>query len=239
MKSARGSKGSPAPGQAEQRKGEAVHPLGGGKEGAKEVPGALVSAQPGSARLRLGTQAEGRKPHQRHMHHRCLSWPHSPYPGAWSSAQQRREGEDRERDRRGAASKLSTLGTEPASPHWSKALGEDGFSWQRISPASKGRQGKASRAEPAPAHLGTGHMGNPSCPRAHKWHHQVGKQESPGQHREGERPLQSLSHVWGTLLVLEGRAMTGAGLGHSTSHPTPSPVHSGKGTSTNQNSLHP
>lgn len=97
MKSAGGSEGSPAPGQAEQRKGEAAPPLAGGEEGAKEVPGALLGAQPGAAGLQLGTQAKGRKPHQWHMHHRCLSRPHSPYAGA----QQTREGEDRERDRRG------------------------------------------------------------------------------------------------------------------------------------------
>lgn len=102
-----------------------------------------------------------------------------------------REGEDREKDWRGTASLLRVLGTEPVPPHRSKPLGDDVLG-RELCPASKGRQAKASREEPAPACPGTGHKGNPSRPRAHKCHHHVGKQERP---REGEQPFQSLSHI--------------------------------------------
>lgn len=224
LKSARGSKGSPAPGQGGREK--LFTPL---REARREPrrclePSSVPSPVPHGCgwahRLKAGSPTSGT----------CTSAACPgptlliPVPGT-GSAQQRRKGEDRERDRRGAASRLSTLGTEPALPHRSKALGEDRFSWQRIRSRIKGKAGKSLQGRASPCTPGDWALGNPSCPRAHKWHHQVGKEESPGQHREGERPLQSLSHVWRRLLVLEGRAMTGAGLGHSTSHPTPAPVH--------------
>lgn len=97
-------------------------------------------------------------------------------------AQLSRKGEDREKDWRGTASLLRVLGTEPAPSHRSEPLGDDGDDvlGGEPSPASKGRQAKASREEPAPARPGTGYKGNPSRPRAHKCHHQVGIRESPG-----------------------------------------------------------
>lgn len=62
-----------------------------------------------------------------------------------------------------------------------------------------------------------------------------------GKPRKGQQMFQSLSHIWRRLLPPAAGAeeTTSPGLGYSTSHPTPSPVHRGKGTSANQNSLHP
>lgn len=150
-----------------------------GDEGAKEVPGSLLSAQTsfrvhhvpvpdgcGQAhRLKAGSPTSS-----------TCSTAASPSPALLipapraHSAQQRRE--DREREQSRAASQLGNLGTESA-PRLEQAPGGGGgqFSWQRIRSHATGKAGKSLQEGASPGTHWDWAQGEPSYPRAHKWHH--------------------------------------------------------------------
>lgn len=181
-------------------KGEAAWALAGGEEGAKGLPGALLS-----------TQEPPPAPSPVHHVPVLAVSPLSPTWSGLSSAKERWRG----------CGKGLGRGSLPAQQ---RRAGLGHVFGGEAAPTARGRQEKASKEELDAARPGTGHTGT---------------LRGPGHAVRAEQLFRSLSHIWRRLLpqqlALEGRAMTGS----TTSHPTPSPVCEGRGTSTNHNSLRP
>lgn len=83
----------------------------------------------------------------------------------------------------------------------------------------RGRQKPPGLSQPTHT-LGLDTGGNPPCPGAHKWHHQVGKGEILANREERQQPFQSLSHTRRGLLPPSNWCWKeGQRLGHCTSPP--------------------
>lgn len=136
-------------------------------------------------------------------------------------AQLSREGKDGEKDGRETAPLLSTLGTELAPPHQSWPWGKTGMMFLAENQVPRQREGKSLQGRAVPCAPWDEAHGEPFMPQGTQMPSPGGETGEP---REGEQPFWSLSPVWRRLLVLEGRAMTATGLGHSTSRPAPSPI---------------